>query len=86
MHKLKQKQLSNNTNIDLIKKKEANRNNQTGVRGVHYCNTKKKWVATLTVQKKLVLNKAFSNKKQAVQARKEAEEKYFKPILDKYNK
>ena len=45
---------------------------------------KKKWIATLSLNKKLLLNKSFNNKKDAIQARKEAEEKYFKPILEKY--
>lgn len=85
MNKLHVRQSLANTNIDLIKKKEANKNNQTsGVRGVHFCKSKKKWIATLKFQKKLLLNKSFADKQNAIKARKEAEEKYFKPILDKY--
>lgn len=87
MNKLHEKQLKQNTNIDLIRKKEANSNNKTsGVRGVHYCESKKRWIATLNFQKKLVLNKSFKEKEEAIKARKEAEEKYFKPMLEKYKK
>lgn len=86
INKLQEKQLIENTNIDLIKKAEANSNSKSGVRGVHWCKSKKKWIASLTFQNRLVLNKSFNDKNKAIQARKEAEEKYFKPILDKYNK
>ncbi len=84
MSKLQKRQLVNNTNIDLINKKDSNKNNKSGIRGVHWCKSKKKWIATLQIQKKSVLNKAFNNKEEAIQARKDAEEKYFKPILDKF--
>ena len=33
-----------------------------------------------------VLYKNFKSKQDAINARKEAEEKYFKPILEKYNR
>ena len=84
MKKLHSKQFKENTNIDLISKQQANSNNKSGVRGVHWCSSKNKWRATLSFQKKLVLNKTFSNKEDAIKARKDAEEKYFKPILEKY--
>ncbi len=86
MKKLHNRQFKDNTNIDLISKQQANSNNHSGVRGVHWCSSKNKWIATLSFQKKLVLNKAFSNKKDAIKARKDAEEKYFKPIIEKYEK
>ena len=35
---------------------------------------------------KKVLNKYFNTKEEAIAARLAAEEKYFKPILDKYEK
>lgn len=86
MKKLHNRQFKDNTNIDLISKQQANSNNHSGVRGVHWCSSKNKWIATLSFQKKLVLNKTFSNKNDAIKARKDAEEKYFKPILEKYAK
>lgn len=35
---------------------------------------------------KILIYGSFKNKEDAIKARKDAEEKYFKPILDKYNK
>ena len=84
MNKLHKKQFIENTNIDLIVKQDANKNSKSGVRGVHWCKSKKKWIATLKLQKVLLLNESFENKEDAIKARKEAEEKYFKPILEKY--
>lgn len=86
MKKLHDRQFKDNTNIDIISKQKANSNNKSGVRGVHWCTSKNKWIATLFFQKKLVLNKTFVNKNDAIKARKDAEEKYFKPILEKYKK
>lgn len=86
MNKLHSRQFKEDTNIDLISKNKANSNSKSGVRGVHWCESKKKWIATLQFQKKLVLNKNFDDVNKAIQARKEAEKKYFKPILDKYKK
>ena len=86
INKLHDKQLVENTNIDIISKQQANSDSKSGVRGVHWCKSKKKWIATLTLNKELVLNKSFSKKEHAIKARKKAEEKYFKPILEKYNK
>lgn len=86
MSKLQNRQSVEDTNIDLISKSRANSNSKSGVRGVHWCSSKKKWIATLTFQKQLVLNESFDfdKKENAIKARKEAEERYFKPFLDKY--
>lgn len=86
MNKLHDGQFIDNTNIDLISRQKANSNSKSGVRGVHWCKSKRKWIATLNFQKKLVLNKSFDDLNKAIQARKEAEEKYFNPILEKYEK
>ena len=43
------------------------------------------WIANLIFQKK-TYKKAFENKEDAIRYRKELEEKYFKPILEKYKK
>lgn len=83
MEKLHNRQFKENTNIDLITKQKANANSQSGVRGVHWCSSKNKWIASLSFQKK-TYQKAFKNKEDAIKYRKELEEKYFKPILEKY--
>ncbi len=86
IEKLHSKQFIDGTNIDLISKKEPNSNNKSGVRGVHWSNSKKTWIATLTFQKKLVLNKSFSSKKEAIQARRIAEEYYYGSFLKNRNR
>lgn len=85
MKELHNKQFKENTNIDLISKKQANSNSQSGVRGVHWCSSKNKWIASLSFKKK-IYKKAFNNKNDAIKYRKELEDKYFASILKKYNK
>lgn len=85
MNKLHDRQFKENTNIDLITKQKANANSQSGIRGVHWCSSKNKWIASLSFQKK-IHKKAFEKKEDAIKYRKELEEKYFKPILEKYKK
>lgn len=85
MKKLHNRQFKEKTNIDLIIKQDANANSQSGIRGVHWCSSKNKWIASLSFQKEMH-KKAFKNKEDAIKYRKELEEKYFKPVLEKYNK
>lgn len=66
-------------------------NNKSGVKGIFYDKERNKWKALLTINKKSVLNKRFDTFEEAVQARKEAEEKYqkefqYKKEEDLYNK
>ena len=58
--------------------------NKSGVKGVSWCETKKRWVAQIGFKSEVIYLGRFHNKQDAIQARKEAEEKYFQPILDKY--
>lgn len=44
------------------------------------------WRASMIFKGERVFDKTFNNEQDAINARKEAEEKYFKPILDKYDK
>lgn len=64
---------------------EARRNYRTG-KGVSFAVSKNKWMAHMSFDGKKVLNKYFNTKEEAIAARLAAEEKYFKPILDKYEK
>lgn len=52
--------------------------NTSGVKGVSYDSTHKKWRAFLTVKGKRVLDNVFEAKSDAIKARKEAERKYLK--------
>lgn len=86
--KFQENQLVEGTSLSSIK---ANfKNNTSGVKGVLYDKCNKAWVAVLTFQRK-VYRKRFKGSEQdkeaktkAIQYRKYLEEKYHKPILDKY--
>ena len=84
MSKLQNRQQIEDTNIDLISRKKANSNNKTGVRGVCYIASMKKYKAYLYLNKKYYFLGYYKDINNAIKARKEAEEKYYKPILDKY--
>lgn len=60
--------------------------NKSGVKGVYWHKKKKKWVACIMFRRKNINLGTYDNLEDAAQARKEAEEKYFKPILEKYGK
>ena len=72
------------TRISMLGRK-ANKNSKSGVTGVSWDANKQLWMAQLNLKGKVMLRKRFSNKQDAINARKEAEEKYFKPILEKYS-
>ena len=61
-------------------------NNTSGVKGVSWNKRNGKWEAYISLKNKRKWLGCFSDKQDAVNARKEAEEKYFKPILEKYGK
>ena len=74
-----------NTSISLISKKTLNSNNTSGFRGVSYDKTRNKWRAYIKLQYKNKHLGRFDTFEEAAQARLEAEDKYYKPIIDKYN-
>lgn len=87
------KYLKNNfvENTSLSQLQAKFKNNTSGVKGVFYDEINKCWVAVITFQKH-VYKKSFKGlkedenvKNKAIRYRKFLEEKYFKPILDKYN-
>jgi len=82
---ISEESLREGTSLLLLTQK-ISKSNKTGVKGVFFNEKTGKWLATLTFKGECVLNKTFANKQDAINARKEAEEKYFKPILEKYGK
>lgn len=58
--------------------------NTSGYKGVSWDRSRKKWVAQITFKGKKYRLGRYNNIEDAIKARIEAEEKYFKPILDKY--
>ena len=60
--------------------------NKSGTKGVHLVKKTNKWKATISFKGEMIYLGCFSNKQDAIKAREEAEEKYFKPILEKYGR
>lgn len=57
--------------------------NTSGVRGVSYNSSLKKWQASIGFQGKKTTLGRFNTKEEAIKARKDAEEKYYKPCWEK---
>ena len=79
------------TNINHLQMKTP-KTNTSGYKGVSFLPKKPgkqkhdKWRAYIFFQGKQINLGRFDTKEEAIAARLEAEEKYFKPILEKYNK
>lgn len=77
--------LKEGTWLSLLQQK-SRRNNTSGVIGVSFNRRKQKWVARITFKKNVLSLGSYTKKEDAIKARKEAEEKYFVPMLEKYGK
>ena len=76
--------LKENTSLALIGSKKVRKNNTSGVTGVNYIKNIKKWRASIMFKGRKIELGCYSKIDDAIKARKEAEEKYFKTILEKY--
>lgn len=72
------------TNLHRISGKSLLKSNASGTTGVYWDKQQGKWRAQIGFKGKVKYLGLFVNKQNAINARKEAEEKYFKPILEKY--
>lgn len=61
-------------------------NNTSGCKGVYWNKNEGKWHARITFKNKVHSLGRYENKEDAIKARKEAEEKFFKPIIEEFNK
>lgn len=61
------------------------KNNKSGVRGVFKETRSGRWVAHIRFQGRRIYLGSFKELDDAAKARKEAEETYFRPMLEKYN-
>jgi hypothetical protein len=57
-------------------------NNTSGVRGVSWHKSARKYQAYITVRQKRIYLGCFGTLEEATEARKQAEDKYFAPILE----
>lgn len=71
---------TNLSNLDT----KINKNNKSGYTGVSYDKRSKKYRAYLTLNKKQIHLGMYDTAEEAYQARLDGEEKYYKPILEKY--
>jgi hypothetical protein len=58
--------------------------NSSGYKGVAFDKRRTKWRARITFQKREIHLGYYENVEDAVKARKEAEEKYFQPIIEEF--
>lgn len=73
------------TSLYLIKPTNKKRkNNTSGITGIYWYERYQKWMAKIGFQGKNIYLGMFSDINDAIAARKAAEEKYFKPVLEKY--
>lgn len=64
---------------------KKSKNNTSGFKGVTKNKRNGKWIAQIAFKRKNIYLGEFVDIQDAVNARKQAEEKYFKPILEKYD-
>ena len=68
-----------------INRKNMNKNNKSGIRGVYWSNREKKWGAGIEFQRKII-RRFFKTKEEAIEYRKYLEQQYFDPMLKKYGR
>lgn len=82
-NKMKGKDLVEGTDLSKLTQKTYS-NNTSGQKGVSWNKGNKKWQSRIQLKGKNISLGYYDNKQDAINARLEAEEKYFKPILEKY--
>lgn len=75
-----------NTSITAIRKNTLHKNSTSGHAGVSWDKNGKKWRASIKVKRIKYHLGSFKEIEDAIKARKDAEEHYWKPILERYEK
>lgn len=70
------------TNFQVIGTAELPRNNTSGHKGVNWDQKRSRWCAYINVQKTRIFLGRFEKYEDAVAAREDAEEQYFKPLIE----
>jgi hypothetical protein len=60
-------------------------NSNTGIRGVSYNKMSRKYEAALVLEGQTKFRKSYKTLEEAAAARKEAEEQWFKPLIEKWS-
>ncbi|MDU2491193.1 MAG: AP2 domain-containing protein [Clostridium celatum] len=79
-----EKNLINGTNIAYLNRDKVIKSNTSGVTGVTFNNKTGLWIAYITFKRKRYYLGSFKDNKDAIRARKEAEEKLHKKFLMKH--
>lgn len=74
------------THLSVIASHKPNKNNTSGVRGVHFDKQHKKWRAHIQFQGRKMYLGYYDDVEAAAKARARAEEEIFDPILARYGK
>jgi len=82
--KKNEKYYKEGTFIKALGFKKPKSNNKSGYTGVSWNAKDRKWEANLTLKGKRYYLGQFAEKEEAIEARKAGEEKYFKPVIEKY--
>lgn len=82
---MKRDDLKEGTRVTALTKRTP-KNNTSGTKGVVWDKSNKKWRAQITFKGKKHNLGYFTNKQDAINARKKAEEELYDPILEKYGK
>ena len=72
------------TCIALLANGKLPKNNRSGKKGVFWDSGSKKWRAVITIQGKVIQLGFYENFADAVAARKRGEDKYHRPVIEKY--
>ena len=79
----KGKSLVEGTDLSFLTQKTPS-NNTSGQKGVYWHKGNKKWASNIRLKGEKIDLGYYVDKQDAINARLEGEEKYFKPILEKY--
>ena len=71
-------------NLYLASRDGVIKSNTSGVTGVGWDKSKKRWLAQIGFKGRAIYLGRYKDFDEAVKARKEAEQKYFKPLIEKY--
>lgn len=80
------KSREHNTNFASLTMGKPQKNNTSGATGVYYRPDLNCWVATIQVHNEIHRLGKFSTFEKAVEARKKAEERYHKPLIEQMRK
>ncbi len=78
-----EKHIVEGTNLQVICSNKLQSNNKSGYRGVLWDSAREKWKASIAFKGKVYFLGRYSNKEDAINVRQEAEEKLYKPFIER---